>query len=562
MKKILLDAILNTTLFAALCPAGWVRADERADINMLRAEGAALQKQNADLEKRLNKLESLRATQTAAVQPGAQKQDFIASASNLPAKLVSGDAPLTWNGVTLFGNITSGVGWASHGLPANATSPAPNALIKQNLNHPYFGLFPNGIQQSTIGLKGNFPVTDDLAAVFMARTGVSPQSGQLSNGLGTLTSNNGLPRSAYSQNADSPRAGQAFNDDLYAGVSSKTFGQLTAGRHRPLSLDITSAYDPMWAAYSFSPISFSGIPVSGLGDTENARMDNSLKYGLTYGLLRVGAIYKFAGGGAGCNYAGALVSPKGTVQDCFTPHNSGGQAGAGFSYANLDFDGVIGFTHQAVAASPLSSAQLLGQSQFTPNVGAAVTSTGSNANTLSGTISDNTGWVLAAKYSWSQFKFYAGWAHVIYHNPANNLGVNAQADQGGYILSSVNNAAFPNARLLDTEWIGVRYAYNAKTEFALAYYKESQNTYGNALQTSTCGRVVQSTRSSTCSGSLQAVSAAVDHHFTKRFDIYGGLMVSTWNGGFAGGSGSAATIANGALNYVVWAPTVGARFAF
>lgn len=49
----------------------------------------------------------------------------------------------------------------------------------------------------------------------------------------TDTTNNGLPRSAYSETGDGARAGQAFNDQIYAGY----FGALTFGRQRDLGTD-------------------------------------------------------------------------------------------------------------------------------------------------------------------------------------------------------------------------------------------------------------------------------------------------------------------------------------
>jgi predicted porin len=59
-------------------------------------------------------------------------------------------------------------------------------------------------------------------------------------------------------------------------------------------------------------------------------------------------------------------------------------------------------------------------------------------------------------------------------------------------------------------------------------------------------------RSATCSGQLNAVSAYADYHFTKRFDIYGGIMYSVVTGG----------LASGFFNPNNVAPTVGLRYTF
>ena len=59
-------------------------------------------------------------------------------------------------------------------------------------------------------------------------------------------------------------------------------------------------------------------------------------------------------------------------------------------------------------------------------------------------------------------------------------------------------------------------------------------------------------RSGTCAGTIDTVSGYVDYHFTKRFDVYGGMMYSVMGGG----------LASGFYNVNNFAPTVGARFTF
>src|SRR6202035_1442327 len=113
--------------------------------------------------------------------------------------------------------------------------------------------------------------------VFNASTGVNPQSGQLANMAATNTTNNGLPRGAYSEAGDGGRAGQAFNDELYAGASSAYFGTLTFGRQRSLGTDAMLAYDPAGGAYSFSYIGYHGTMAGG-GDTQDTRWHEGLTY--------------------------------------------------------------------------------------------------------------------------------------------------------------------------------------------------------------------------------------------------------------------------------------------
>jgi len=303
----------NSVVAALLVACGAVQ-DVRADeIAGLKQQAADLQRQNDLLQQRLSRLEQTQAAPSRA--------DFLSQVAKGPAAVIADDGPLTFKGITLFGVIDGGVGYASRGLPINGKLYVGDYLVSKYATHPYFGFAPNGLSQSSLGIKGTQEILPGLSGVFMAQTGINPQSGQLANAPGSLVDNQGLNRNAYSNLADGSRGGQAFNDQLYVGLSSKTYGQLTVGRHRSLTMDLVAAYDPTGAAYAFSVIAYSGGPVAGLGDTENARWDNSLKYRVEYGPARFGALYKFADGNGGCNYTGTLTAPAGTAQQCFTSKN-------------------------------------------------------------------------------------------------------------------------------------------------------------------------------------------------------------------------------------------------
>src|ERR1700722_2115296 len=63
------------------------------------------------------------------------------------------NCPLTWNGVTVYGTIDAGVTWRSHGAPFNGTSAiAEDYLIQKYSNHAQWGLRPNALSQSNIGI--------------------------------------------------------------------------------------------------------------------------------------------------------------------------------------------------------------------------------------------------------------------------------------------------------------------------------------------------------------------------------------------------------------------------
>ncbi len=175
-------------------------------------------------------------------------------------------------------------------------------MLTRNANHAYFGFNPNGLGNSQIGIKGSVEILPGLSGVFTANTYFNPQSGQLQNAPGSLVDNQGLPVAAQSLNSDGSRGGQAFNDQLNFGVSSKEFGTLTFGRHRTFATDLVGAYDATGGAPAYSLIGYSGSYVTGLAYTGDGRWDNSLKYKLSYGPVRFGAMYKFVDGNGGSNW--------------------------------------------------------------------------------------------------------------------------------------------------------------------------------------------------------------------------------------------------------------------
>jgi predicted porin len=178
---------------------------------------------------------------SSTADPCASFKDFVATA-----------CPLTWQGITLYGAYDVGVGWVSHGLPENGYNYEGESLVNRNGAGSRFVLAPNNLQRTGLGIKGRIEFMPDSYAVFNASTGINPQSGQLANMAATNTTNNGLPRSAYSETGDGARARQAFNDELYAGASSTYFGTLTFGRQRALGTDVMLAYDLASGAYAFS----------------------------------------------------------------------------------------------------------------------------------------------------------------------------------------------------------------------------------------------------------------------------------------------------------------------
>ena len=322
------------------------------------------------------------------------------------------DCALSWHGITLYGAYDVGVGWVSHGLPVNGYNYEGESLVNRNGNQSRFLIAPNNLQQTGLGVRAREEFVHGWSVVFNLSTGINPQSGQLANASVTDIANNGLPRSSYSEAIDGARAGQPFNDEFYAGISSASLGTLTFGRQRSLGTDAMLVYDPAGGSYAFSYIGYNGTMAGG-GDTEDSRWDDALKYRLAYGPVHFGAMYKFADGSGGCYSASATW----TAATC-TPesaHNTAYGFDLGGGSGKFSADVVYQRYNDAISVlNPLLGPQSPTQSfQSTTDSINTNPINGSNligtANTVYGIVTDNRAIMFAAKYAWDPFKLFAGY---------------------------------------------------------------------------------------------------------------------------------------------------------
>jgi len=498
---------------------------------------------------------SLVVGQDAAVDIKMQPKTSDACANG--HEFATTDCALTWHGITLYGAYDVGVGWVSHGLAQNPYNYEGSSLVNRNGNHSRFLVEPNNLQQTGLGVRGKEEFAHGWSIVFNASTGINPQSGQLANASATDIENNGLPRSGYSEAIDGARAGQPFNDEYYGGVSSEHFGSMTFGRERALGTDTMLLYDPVAGGYAFSYIGYNGTMAGG-GDTEDSRWDDAVKYRLTYGPVHFGAMYKFVDGTGGCYSASATW----TASTC-TPepaHNNAYGFDLGGNSGKLSADVVFQHYNQAISVlnpllgpqSPTQPYQSTTDSINTdPITGANLIGT---TNTVYGIVTDNNAVMGAAKYTGEHFKYFVGYEYIWQNNPSRPLGVGA-TDQGGYLMSGVEDNNLDSEKLVQIWWTGVKYAYDSKTDITFAWYGQVQNDFRSPP---TC-TVAAGFRSS-CAGTLDEGSLYLDHHFTKRFDGFAGAAYSFVTGGLA------IAIPHGpGVPYVHnsnFAPTIGGRFSF
>ncbi|HMK86666.1 MAG TPA: porin [Steroidobacteraceae bacterium] len=440
------------------------------------------------------------------------------------------DESLTWHGITLYGIIDAGIQYDTHAAPINDYFFGGTAdLVQKNSNGPIFGVTPNNLSQSRIGLQGKEPLGFmDWSGVFKLETFFNPQSGQISDALKSVTQNNGRSLADQSTNVDSSIAGQAF-EQAFVGLSSPTWGTITFGRQNSVLADGVGKYDPQAVSNAFSVIGLSGTAAGG-GDTQDRRLDSSIKYaGRFADLVRVGLQYKFQNSSAQ-SYATAGSG------EAFSAY----ELSLGADYAGLSVDGYYAKVRDAVSVSPLSAAQVAGLA------------TGfSLANSLAGTISDNATYGIMGLYaidpSVAPVTFSGGYEHITFMNPSIALNPGFD-DVNGYVLAVVNNTAYAKAdKILQVYWAGAKYAVSDNFNAIIAYYGYKQNAYATGKNLG-CSDLA----SSACSGNLHAVSIAADYHFTKRFDAYAGAMWSNVSHG----------LAFGYLNTTNVNPTIGARFSF
>lgn len=434
----------------------------------------------------------------------------VAQAQSVPA-----DDALTMHGVTLYGIVDIGLQCDTHGAPFNDYFPAgSNDIVQKDSNHSICGATPSNLSQSRIGLQGKEPLAGDWSAVFRLETFFNPTTGNISDALKSLVQNNGRGVAEQGVNLDSSVAGQAFQQS-YAGVSSPTFGTLTFGRQNTLLADAIAKYDPNGASQAFALIGLSGT-TAGAGDTQDRRLDSSLKYSLSSNGLHAGAMYKFN------NSSGSA--------------NSAVQLQIGGEFAGFSVDGYYVRVKDAVAAAALSAAQLASlPAEFSPS------------NSLAATVSDNTAFTIAGSYNLGVATLFAAYEHIRFANPDTPLAAGFD-DIGGYKLAFVNNTAFPNDKILQVFWAGVKYSPMPNFDLQAAYYGYKQNSFAAGANAG-----CSDDRNGGCSGTENSVGVSAVYKATKRFDLYGGFMWTQVNDGLANGF----IFARSNID-----PTIGVRFKF
>jgi predicted porin len=452
----------------------------------------------------------------AALMVSAMTASAPAHAQQKTGPGITGDDSLTWHGITLYGVIDIGLQFDTHSAPFTPYRPAASGnIVRQNDYGSATGLTPSNMGQSRVGLQGIEPLNEEWSAVFQVESFFNPQSGEIADSLKSLAANNGRSLTTQSIGVDGSSAGQAFQT-AYVGLKSARFGTLIFGRQQTLLAEGSIKYDPNYGATAFGLIGASNT-YSGGGSSEDNRLDSTAKYYVSFNdAVHLAALYKFNGSNGAANTAV--------------------QGDIGGEYAGLSVDAYYSKLNGAITAASLTAAQVA----KLPSLGYAA------SNSLAATVSDNTTYSLMALYNFDPLKFFAGYMHIKYANPADPLSAGF-SDIGGYVLAFVTNNAYDNSKTVQVYWTGVRYTVAPGLELTAAYYGYRQNAYGTGTQAG-----CSTSAHSACSGSLEAYSLDADYHFNKHFDAYLGAMYSGVHDG----------VASGYLYSTDINPTVGVRYKF
>jgi len=475
------------------------------------------------------------------------------------------DCQLAWYGVRFYGTVDLGGLYQTHGTPLDRNFPTGASYIVgaggtgATNRTPGWGLAPNGLSQSNIGVEIKEPIAPGgWSFVGRAELAFDPYSALLANAPQALQDAKGTAQNTEALPFDSSRWGW-LNTNQYVGFSQPVWGTLTFGRQNTLQLDEINAYDAMGGAYAFSPIGYSG-KAGGSGDTEDARWTTAIKYRVNIGDFRIAIMGQPIGGSNG-------------GYNSYNPNNGAiaGDVGGDFRHlgpGTLSVDVVGTYERDAVNISAMYPGQVV-NFQGTPTTFPADAA-------LKATLSDQVTVSVAAKYSFGSWgapaapivakgpvppsgpvgiplTLYAGYEWIQFSNPSdpqttsfiddgftfNNSGGVNHGSIATANLTSINNNAF-NAlcgtgtgcgnETFQILWVGAKYGITRDLDIIGAYYEYWQNQFVSGV-----GICVNAAAHSQCAGTYQVTSAVLDWRFLPKWDAYAGVVYSIAEGGIANG---------------------------
>jgi predicted porin len=451
-------------------------------------------------------------------QPVAQTNCFASFWDWLNASI--SDCPLSYAGFTLYGTMDVGYGYNTAGVRFGKWYDKGVFYTVQNTSvAARWSWAPNALSASTLGIKMEEPIGGDWLLIGAAEMAYNPFSLMPDNGPKSLTDNNLNPPSFQTANGDSSRAGQWDNSLGFLGLSSATYGTLTAGRLISLSNEVAIAYDPT-RSNAFSLIGNSG-PFPRYGYPELVRVNTGVQYRLEWGNYRVAGL-----GQVGNGYA--------------LGNGSMGQyeAQIGATFGGFSADAVARYAKDAVSLLTFSGSEL--PAGHDPN------------SILQATLANIAAVLVVARYKWDRTEIYGGYTYARMSNPSDAFSNGFHTIARGIFVppGEVNATFYDVNQVMHTIWAGAKYDVRADLSVAASFTYQRQNDFLPAPAICTGSGV--NTSSPRCAGSQSAISVLIDYNPVPRADLYAGVMVSNVYGGLASGDLKPQNID----------PTVGLRIRF
>jgi len=473
---------------------------------------------------------------------GVRMGRSIAVVAAMPALIVPAlvGAASPFDGIQFYGNVDVGVAYQSAGgKESDFYATGIFATVQKFDYQSQVVVNGNNWSQSRIGLRGEEPIADGVSAVFQLETLFNPFSGQISDSLKALTINNGVAANQQTSAGDSSVAGQFFNGVAVVGLRSNHAGTVTFGRQKGVLADGIDAYDPLLSSQGFSPIGGPGTAAGG-GDTENRRLDGSVKYEVRVDGVHVALQYQ----------------PKSGSK----PASSQAYA-LGYAVGGFKADGYLAINHDAIAAAALSASAVTSVNKACAGTAVANYACDPLDKALAGTISDNTAFALMLQYTTLDQTNVVSAAveQIQYRNPSQPVSA-GQVILNNYLLASVNNSAYPSEKQLTIAWIGNKHSFGPHDDLYTAIYRYHQNQYATAAAT-IAGCLANGYSNSLCAGVENFVAMAYVHHYGSHLDGYAGAIWSQVQGGLANGF-TAATSAGVSTSTSTINPTVGVNYKF
>ncbi len=491
--------------------------------------------------------------------------------------------PLTWYGVTFYGTVDMGGTYQTHGSPFDPNFPTGASYLlgagggNATNRAAGFGLAPNGMSQSNVGIKIIEPIAPGgWSFISQNEFAFDPYSLLLANAPQAMQNGIGVAENLQAQPYDSSRWGWLAATNV-VGLSQPVFGTLTFGRQNSLLNDSLSVYDPMGGSYAFAMIGYSG-KYAGAGGTEEARWTTAIKYRVNVGDFRFAVM-------------GQPLAGSNGGYDAYNPNNGAVAGQIGGDIKNLG-PGILSWDVVGTWERDAVNIGTTFPGQTSVNGWPTDFPSGPAGSGLKATLSNNTSVTALLKYSFGSsgapapvvskappapsgipLTLYAGYEWIQLANPSdpqtnsfqddgfafNFVNVNASklSANGTTIANNAFNAncngvgsANPcTAEIFQFAWVGFKYGITRNLDFIAVNYVDWQNTF---VTNTLCNSMSTAASKGNCQGYMDAASVVLDWRFLPKWDWYIGTMYSVADGG----------IANGDISRNNLATTSGVRFRF